>query len=240
MLVTLADLLIPVLPAATLTGNINADDLEGALSSPNVIVGNAGNDTIEGGRQVDYLFGGDRTGNNTSPITFPIPPLGSPALTDDDRIEGNKGDDFLYGETGNDLMDGGKGNDLLVGGFGNDTLLGGKGDDRLCGVGASGVGLVEVDTLKGGNGADTFVLGRTGYAFYRFGGNNNYALITDFQASEGDVIQVRTGCQAVSGNLTGGLPDTLIYKGSELIGVIQDKQLTPGFITAASAGFSVV
>ena len=86
-------------------------------------------------------------------------------------IKGTPGNDFLSGDqllqpvddcidglTGNDTLNGLAGNDKLVGDNGSDFLNGGIGNDELIGVGSS-LGIGEVDTLTGGIGRDTFVLG---------------------------------------------------------------------------------
>jgi Ca2+-binding RTX toxin-like protein len=96
-----------------------------------------------------------------------------------DTLSGNAGDDRLYGEDGLDTLDGGAGNDRIDGGLGGDTLLGKAGNDTL--IGGAGK-----DTLTGGTEADTFV--------FNFGDTTlnsaSYDRITDFKASEGDVIDL--------------------------------------------------
>ncbi|WP_042955918.1 immunoglobulin-like domain-containing protein, partial [Pseudomonas sp. G5(2012)] len=92
-----------------------------------------------------------------------------------DIIFGLGGDDKLYGGSGNDLLLGGTGKDLLDGGDGNDTLLGGKGDD----------------TLIGGLGGDTFVWKA---------GDTGTDVIKDFNASQGDRIDLRDLLQGESGS----------------------------------------
>ncbi|MDU8926238.1 calcium-binding protein [Alisedimentitalea sp. MJ-SS2] len=94
-------------------------------------------------------------------------------LTGDDganTLEGLSGDDTLYGEAGDDTLLGGLGADYMEGGAGNDvidgtnnvldggeddqefdTLIGGDGDDTLI--------LGSRDGATGGAGADTFVTG---------------------------------------------------------------------------------
>lgn len=128
-----------------------------------------------------------------------------------DAIFGRGGDDTLIGGGGNDFLFGESGNDILTGGFGNDFLYGGDGNDRLEGTGAffpnptssRSRGAGEIDTLIGGAGKDTFQLWSTNSAFgspsapsgggasYRFQGNNDYALIADFNKSE-DMIELRS------------------------------------------------
>ena len=92
-----------------------------------------------------------------------------------DTLRGQQGRDWLFGQEGDDTLEGGEGNDVLMGGEGNDTLEGGAGDDLM--VGGAGN-----DTMTGGADADTFV-------FHDDHGNDR---ITDFNASEGDKIDLTT------------------------------------------------
>ena len=107
-------------------------------------------------------------------------------------------DDLGTGES--DLLDGGKGNDTLLGStdlinFKGDYLNGGEGDDILNGYGNAirHGNTFETDTLNGGSGADTFILGDTiNGVFYIDGTNNdiytNRAIIEDFNYLEKDTI----------------------------------------------------
>ncbi|MNF54019.1 Poly(beta-D-mannuronate) C5 epimerase 4 [compost metagenome] len=79
-------------------------------------------------------------------------------------IGGSNGSIFTGG-AGNDYISGGAGSDSLNGGAGNDILIGGEGDD----------------IIFGGSGADTFVW-QAGHS-----GND---VIKDFNAAEGDVIDL--------------------------------------------------
>ncbi|WP_448679534.1 retention module-containing protein [Pseudomonas nicosulfuronedens] len=83
----------------------------------------------------------------------------------DDHLYGGDGNDILYGQGGNDFLFGENGNDILFGGTGNDQLTGGKGDD----------------ILTGGAGADTFIWKA---------GDIGKDTITDFNAGEGDRIDI--------------------------------------------------
>ncbi|MBG9389182.1 calcium-binding protein [Caenimonas aquaedulcis] len=76
-----------------------------------VQVGYAGNDTINGGANDDWILGG---GGN-------------------DVVNAGSGADIVFGAAGNDSLGGGGNDDTLVGGGGNDTLNGGAGDDSLTG-----------------------------------------------------------------------------------------------------------
>ena len=64
------------------------------------IIGNKGNNIINGRGENDYLNGS--SGNNT--------------------LKGGTGDDIIYGGKGNDILKGGKGADVLYGGFGQNTF----------------------------------------------------------------------------------------------------------------------
>jgi Ca2+-binding RTX toxin-like protein len=80
-------------------------------------------------------------------------------------LAGNGGSDILVGGDGNDTLDGGPGDDLVLGGNGNDRLSGGPGDD----------------ILSGGAGADAFRIN---------GPTEGLDHILDFNAAEGDVIEL--------------------------------------------------
>lgn len=68
--------------------------------------------------------------------------------------------------------------------MGNDHLIGGLGNDTLNGTDTIAVGYFEKDTLIGGIGADTFILGDGVQAYYQGMGDQDYALIKDFNPSE--------------------------------------------------------
>lgn len=175
------------------------------------IYGFAGNDLLAGRKGNDKLYGGDG----------------------DDDLYGNEGDDQLYGNFGNDELYGNEGKDQLYGNDGNDHLRGHSGNDSLIGgngrdfLGGGGSG-VEYDILTGGAGADNFFLGvpdspRVGYL------SEGYALITDFNRTEGDKIGVwdmgssnykyYVGYNNWEGSAA---QDTGIFYDGYLIGVVQD------------------
>ncbi|MBF2050364.1 MAG: hypothetical protein IGS54_23870 [Elainella sp. C42_A2020_010] len=87
---------------AFIPGTIDDDDLNGTEFS-DIITGEAGNDTLDGG-----------TGG----------------IFDADFLYGNAGNDRLFGNEGNDYLDGGDNRDTLVGDNGNDIIVCGNGDDR--------------------------------------------------------------------------------------------------------------
>ncbi len=109
----------------------------------------------------------------------------------EDTLYGNRGNDTLIGNGGNDFLFGGYGADYLSGGAGADYLSGGAGNDVLIGYSIN-FGIepeFEFDTLEGGTGADTFVLGE-GVAFYASPVTDEFARILDFSRAQGDKLQV--------------------------------------------------
>ncbi|MDF0552331.1 hypothetical protein [Kamptonema sp. UHCC 0994] len=141
--------------------------LEGTVQD-DIINGAQEDDTISGRQGNDKIFGN----------------------VGQDVLSGNLNDDYLDAEKGQDILIGGDGNDSLFGGLGNDVLKGDNGNDILTGVDINAInpGIEEIDTLTGGGGSDIFVLGDVNNTYYD-NGDTDYALITDFNASE-DSIQL--------------------------------------------------
>jgi Ca2+-binding RTX toxin-like protein len=125
----------------------------------------------------------------------------------------------INGTENADVLNGTSEADYIVGWGGDDYLDGGYGDDRLDGYATSGT---EYDTLVGGTGSDTFVLGGSWGVSYQGAG---YATIADWDPSAdfietpGDSSQYSFGNADWSG---GSATDTQIYYGNELIAVVQD------------------
>lgn len=140
---------------------------------------------------------------------------GSSGEVEDLDLKGTDAADDLSGGAGNDKLEGKDGNDILIGGLGNDELKGGDGIDELIGVdtiaGVSGLGVGEVDELKGDKDGDRFILGNSGQVYYNDGdvttaGTGDYALIDDFEFDEADSVQL----QGQSGDyVLGDSPDGL-------------------------------
>jgi Ca2+-binding RTX toxin-like protein len=155
---------------------------------------------------------------------------------DKDVLDGGAGNDTLYGRAGFDYLVGGPGNDYLVGGTLDDALLGGTGNDILLGesgkdiLNGYGFGQNEFDTLTRGSEKDTFVLGdiKSNSVYYL---GNGYATITDFSLAQTDKIQIKglikDGYSIELGNWGGGnAQDTGIFYRRDLIGVVQDQNIT--------------
>ncbi|ERT08669.1 hypothetical protein M595_1458 [Lyngbya aestuarii BL J] len=179
----------PEITGQTIAGSDRDDELMGTEDS-DILSGDGGNDVIFGLEAQDYLSGD--TGNDWS--------------------NGNQGDDFLEGGEGDDTVYGGKDNDTLIGDRGNDELWGDNGEDIVTGVNpeTNNPGVGEIDTLQGGEGADTFVLGDDLQFYYNDNTTNpglgDYALIVDFDA-ENDTIQLHGNRQDYRlGDQPDGLP----------------------------------
>jgi Ca2+-binding RTX toxin-like protein len=165
------------------------------------ILGNAGADSLFGRNGDDFLVGFD----------------------DDDLLFGGNGADSLLGGSGDDILRGGAGPDYLHGNTGNDRLWGGFGNDYLDGYGYN-PSLPEFDTLTGGSGADTFVLGNTNTIPSISYLGEGYAIITDFNQSEGDQIQLAGSITDYSfSQISDAMGiSTGIYYQDDLIGIVQN------------------
>lgn len=178
-----------------LLGGAGNDLLKGGIGQDRLL-GQAGNDSLLGGNGNDRLNGGE--GNDALSGEY-----GKDILlgeSGDDTIKGGPGIDVAYGGSGHDILSGGADADTLMGGFGNDDLKGDAGNDTLIGIepatagSGPGFGAGEVDTLQGGLGRDTFILGDASRVYYSDNvplstGDADYAVIKDFTASE-DVIRL--------------------------------------------------
>ncbi len=169
-----------------LVGNAENNFLIGGRGE-DALYGNGGNDRLEGGTGGDTIAGGegrDVASYRRSESGVEIDLTNGRAFGGDatgdilmgvENIEGSSFDDVLTGAHDDSILIGGAGNDVLSGNWGVDRLRGGAGDD----------------TLSGGGDADIFVFrAETG------GGRD---VITDFQASEGDILRIelqQTGTRA--------------------------------------------
>lgn len=138
------------------------------ISGSGKLDGGVGNDRISGVGRLEGGTGDDRLDgefNRTPPSRY------APGGTPGDEFFGGGGKDTIYAGNGSDLLDGGSGDDYLVGGI--------KGDFNIA------------DTLTGGSGRDTFVLGDATSSFYGSGDTyGTFAKITDFAPTQ-DIIQLK-------------------------------------------------
>ncbi len=147
-------------------GDISNDNIVGGKGD-DLIDGAAGDDTIFGAEGYDTIFGFD--GN--------------------DSIMGGMGDDLIWGESDADALFGEAGADVLMGGEHDDYLDGGAGNDAINGTDDIVAGYLELDVLVGAAGSDIFILGDDTQVYYATGGEQDYALIKDFDSSL-DFIQL--------------------------------------------------
>ena len=166
--------------------------VQSSVSTPAVLDGGAGNDTLLGGAGNDTLLGG--AGNDSLVAVSGSDSLDGGAGNDTlragsgrDTLTGGDGNDSLVGGSGNDILDGGAGNDTLRGGSGRDTLTGGDGNDSL--VGGSGG-----DVLSGGAGDDTILSGAGGDTVT--GGDGNDSLVG---GAGNDTLYGGAGADTISG-----------------------------------------
>lgn len=175
-----------------LTGTLSDDIIDGfggddeirGFAGDDILFGDLGDDTLSGGPGIDLLNGGGG----------------------EDFLNGGPGSDFITGEDGDDLINGNLQDDFLLGGVGEDTLNGGFGDDVLIGIetregeailggtqvadqlnGGAGddeIIIADLDAATGDDGADRFVTG----TYIEAG---RAGTVTDFDASEGDVLEVQ-------------------------------------------------
>lgn len=170
------------------------------------VTGSSGNDVITGSFiPVSYLENGEGGEGAQNPLT----------ARGDDTLYGGGGNDVIYGYSGDDILYGGDGDDILVGNSYGDSFVNEDAyiDDR------------SVDTLIGGAGADRFVVATDrGPNYFRPQlitlSTSNHALIEDFNANEGDVIQL-TG-QASNYRLSVSDGSTSIFANQTIVGVDSD------------------
>ncbi|OYX34669.1 MAG: hypothetical protein B7Y99_05060 [Caulobacterales bacterium 32-69-10] len=144
----------------SLTGDAGANLIRG-LDGADLVDGGAGDDDVNGNVGADVVHGG--AGSDFAR-----------GGKDNDAVYGDAGDDtHVNGNLGDDSVYGGEGNDTVYGGQGADHLLGEAGDDWLSGD-------LGNDLLTGGAGADRFL--------FRAGSGGDW--VADFNAAEGDRIQL--------------------------------------------------
>jgi Ca2+-binding RTX toxin-like protein len=176
-----------------------------AFSGQVTLTGGAGNDTLTGGPNADSLDGG-------------------------------AGNDLLTGGAGNDTLRGGTNDDALTGGLGNDSLDGGGGTDlvkaaananfvltdtSLIGVGTDSLAALELASLTGGLGANTFTVSGWTQTATVVGGTGVDRLVSanggDFILNNTSLVRSGGGAFTLSGieqaNLTGDGGDNVFTVG---------------------------
>lgn len=168
------------------------------------------------------------------------------------NVYGTKFDDIIVGDLAEEYtpINGGI-NNKLNGNAGSDSIFGGDGDDTLIGTNEFTVG--EVDVLTGGSGADTFVLGNSSEVFYGAASGfpsdiepqkngdavtflpenvrpKEFAIITDFNAEEGDKLQLKGPATFTKGSQTYNTYRIIPIKNVNVISHISDEKLLEWFM----------
>jgi len=138
-----------------MVGDAGDDYLDGGRNN-DTLYGGDGNDQIVGGAGSDFLYGDagndvllagvSKTGGDTGAINVVYGGIG------DDEIYGDIGADTIYGEAGNDRIDALAGNDAIYAGDGSDTVIAGAGSDLV--VGGWGKDTIYADRDSSGNTAN--------------------------------------------------------------------------------------
>ena len=185
------------------------DTFTNATAVDGLLLGNDGNDELNGGSGFDQINGGQGNdvirGNNGNDRL--IGGFG------DDAIRGGNGNDSIFGTSGLNMLRGDAGNDIIYGGDEVDHIFGDSGIDNLFGldgddiidVGDGGIegsaGTAQADLALGLNGVDT-ITGGTGLNVL-YGGNGNDILT-------GGTGQNRLHGQNGNDQLTGGNNDDFL------------------------------
>lgn len=207
--------------ADQLSGGAGNDTLNGG-GGGDTLLGEAGDDILNGDDGADVLSGGlgaDTLNGGAGGDTLYAGQMGMLGFADSlgsvNRLNGGEGDDTLYSSSGKDILDGGAGNDLLTVAYGEDTpgdiFNGGDGDDEIKatnvtmdgGAGVDKLWILTGNTVTGGAGADLFEARDND--FWRWG-QYGFSVITDFNAADGDRIDLG----AVSGYAVG----SLVFRGA--------------------------
>ncbi|WP_377480955.1 MAG: cadherin-like domain-containing protein [Microcoleus anatoxicus] len=134
-------------------------------TAPQVIVGSAIDDDIEGGDGDDDIKAGKGS----------------------DKIKGGKGKNKIKGDEGEDDIEGGDDEDSIEGGIGSDKIIGGAGNDTLTGNEGD-------DSIEGGEGTNILTggAGKTRYSYKKSREGitkvSDADLITDFKVDD-DVLE---------------------------------------------------
>jgi hypothetical protein len=137
----------------SLEGGGNAVNIDSSVSSPLVIYGSAGGDTIADSGSGDAVIHGGLAANTITcgaGTTTVYCGAGGDTVTGgtgNAEIYGGAGADVLYGGQGNNWIQAGSGNATIYGGPNNDWLLAGTGNDTISG----GAG---TEKIFGGSGTD--------------------------------------------------------------------------------------
>lgn len=177
----------------TQVGSDADETLSATTAEHAVLIGQEGNDILNGNVGDDDLRGGlgDDVLNASAGSDIAYGDHG------DDQIAGDAGEDFLYGGDGNDIITGGTEADFIEGGDGDDDLAGDEGDDTL--LGGDGDDTYQFNI---GDGLDVYDDEQGDYDVIQFGAGivfsdlifektNGVDLVINFSGQAGDQITIR-------------------------------------------------
>ncbi len=237
-----------------ITGTLINDEIRG-FNGNDKMRGDNGDDIIKAGNGDDVMSGDHVPSRTTQSNDTLYGQNGNDQIfgrIGDDKLYGQNGNDQMFGGSGADRLIGGSGNDqlfggvvsgdasfntgaegrnVLVGGSGNDFVEGGTQRDIIWGTDVNAKGAGEFDILIGGGGNDLFILGDRNTAYYTQGGpNQDFGLIVDFSASEGDRIRLHgNASQYVIGYNSADNSTFIAYTANspfELVGSIAGQDLS--------------
>jgi Ca2+-binding RTX toxin-like protein len=170
------------------------------VTLPLNLLGQGGNDFIQGGSGKDQLYGGEGADQVFGGF-------GNDTLTGDageDQVYGGGGNDSMIGGAGDDQLFGDEGNDIIYGGgfnetndTGNDSLYGGDGKDKLYGTEGDDYidGGAGADTMDGGGGSgmDIFIVDHPNDKIVNAGPNSEVISRTAFFALPDNVFKLTLG-----------------------------------------------
>jgi Ca2+-binding RTX toxin-like protein len=171
------------LVAATMTGGLGDDTLEGAQ----VLYSQAS------GPVIVSLRAGRATGADGNDTLIGVHTVYGSAYAD--QLSADDTGSYLWGSDGDDLLQGGAGNDTLDGGTGVNTVRGGAGDDNLYSQGGRAL-------LEGGEGNDSLVAWGTGNLMRGGPGKDRFS-----EAASGNTIEGGAGWDML---LVNGNDDRLV------------------------------
>jgi Ca2+-binding RTX toxin-like protein len=226
-----------------LTGDDNINGFGSTDNTANTIIGNDGDNRIDGRGGADIMQGGagndlyfvddagdkiieaakdggiDSVQSSLKDYTLAANVENLGLSVDGENATGNNLDNGMTGNNTDNHLDGGAGDDTLKGLQGNDRLDGGAGDDTLDGGSSN-----DVDTLNGGAGNDTYIVSDSGDVVFEGKNQGTDTVITTVDGyTLGDNVENLTGSGSaalhLNGNglnnvITGGAGDDTIDGGS--------------------------
>lgn len=204
-----ADFIFASASGGSSVGSDGVDDLFGGAGA-DTILGAGGGDRINAGVGSDFVDGGE--GADTVLGLDGADSVHGGAGNDD--VNGNLGEDWVFGEDGADTVRGGQGNDTVDGGAGGDAHVNGNiGADLVMGGDDNDTvyGGRDSDTLQGQNGDDwlsgdlgnDILFGGVGADRFLFRAGSGIDWVGDFNAAEGDRVQLAAGTSFTIGAVAG-------------------------------------